>query len=91
MRKSFSTVAAALFAVITVSASAVPASAGAGSSFRIAGQELHQAGITSVGYHGGSNWRRHVRWCSARYKTYNRYTDTYFTGYRWKHCNSPYT
>lgn len=48
--------------------------------------------VTDVSYHGSRRYsEEHYRWCEYRYKSYDRYTNTYkpYYGPR-KQCVSPY-
>ena len=85
-------------AAATMSASAVPAKADGLGSFLgglfvgvVVTDYLHTQVNNSPSLFS-SRTSKHVHWCEARYKTYNRYTDLYYYKVgKQRHCVSPYS
>lgn len=101
MKKVLVAGSAALFAAVSLAASAVPAAAGGSFSFGFGGYGPYDP--WSYGHHGGiyvdvgpgpvygkSKWQKHVNWCFNHYKTYDPDSNHYMSKWGPKECNSPY-
>lgn len=92
----------ALMTAATVTASAVPASAGGHGGHGGHGHGWH-GGHGGHGWGHGRRWERriyfghgnpwfaHVRWCEDRYRSYDASTNMFLTSHgQWRHCRSPF-
>ena len=102
MNKFLTRGAAALFALASIAASTVPASAGGGFSFGFGSGGYGPWDPWYDGPHGGiyvdvgpsydNSWKKHVKWCLKHHghQDYDPGSNLYETKSGYKECNSPY-
>ena len=98
MNKLLTRAAAALFALATIAASAVPASAGGGFSFGFGSygpwdpwyDGPHGGIYVDVGPSYDNSWKKHVKYCLKHHPSYDPDTNLYETKSGYKECDSPW-